>query len=229
MAFFCKTAASECQFPFTWNDVSYSACTMEGSDFYWCALEVDHERVMVGNKWGKCDMSKCDLKKDSELQEARAVFSERVRGLVLFSQTSPSDPVVVEGKLTGLEDGGLYSLKFSSAACGTSGNDLVGSENSVQTRDNVTSINLEKWEVSLYPDSSEYFVGGSLRLEETCSPLLSENSADCDVVKTVACADVEQGKGSNININLILMITLIVFSLLLLLLSVILVITCYRR
>ena len=98
----------------------------------------------------------------------------------------------------------------------------------VLARDNVTTISLEAWEVSLYPDSSDYLVGGSVRLEEACSPLLSENS-DCDVVKTLACANVQLGKGDNFDINLILMVTLIVFSILLLILSIILIISCYRR
>ena len=228
MAFFCKTVASECQFPFIWNEVEYTTCTMEGSEFYWCALQVDTDGVMLPKKWGKCDMSKCDLKRKEELEEARAVFSERVQGLILFSQKSSLDPLVIEGKLTeGLVDG-EYSLKISSATCGTSGTEL-GSVTQVQTRDNVTNIGLKMWDVSLYPHSSQYFGAGSVRIEEVCSPLLSEDSADCDVVKTLACANVQQGKGSDININLILIISLVVFSILLLLLTVILVISCYRR
>jgi len=227
MAFFCKTAASECQFPFIWNDVEYTTCTMEGSEFYWCALELDTQGVMLDKKWGKCDMSTCDLNREEDLEEARAVFSERVRGLILFSQKSSLDPLVVEGKLTeGLEDG-QYSLKISSTACGTSGTEL-GSVTEVQTRNNVTNISLEMWDVSLYPHSSHYCGAGSVRLEEVCSPLLSEHSVDCDVVKTLACANVQLGKGTD-NINLILIISLVVFSILLLLLTVILVISCYRR
>ena len=54
MAFFCKTAASECQFPFIWNDVEYTTCTMEGSKFYWCAVELDTEGAMLDKRWGKC-------------------------------------------------------------------------------------------------------------------------------------------------------------------------------
>ena len=224
MAFFCKTAQSECQFPFSWQGVEYKSCTKEESEFYWCALEVDEEGLMVGDRWGKCDMKTCEVQTEEEQQKARAVFSERVEGLILFSQNSSTRPVSVEGKLTGLEDG-EFTIKISSAPCGSSGPQL-GSGNNFLTKDNVTLISLEAWDVSLYPDSQQYFVGGSVRLEEACSPLLSEN---CDVVKTVACADVQQGKGTNIDVNLILMITLIVFSVLLLILFVILIISCYRR
>ena len=224
MAFFCKTAESECQFPFSWKGVEYKSCTMEESEFYWCALEVDDAGVMVEERWGKCDLARCEVDRQEEVQKARAVFSERVEGLVLFSQNSSTSQVELEGKLTGLQDG-EFTIKIYSAPCGSSGPEL-GSGNNFLTRDNVTLISLEAWDVSLYPDSQQYFVGGSVRLEEACSPLLNEN---CDVVKTVACADVQQGKGNNIDVNLILMITLIVFSVLLLILFVILIISCYRR
>ena len=225
IAFFCKTAESECQFPFTWKGVEYTSCTNEESEFYWCALELDDEGVMVADRWGECDLARCEVGRgEEEEQRARAVFSERVEGLILFSQNSSTRPVSVEGKLTGLQDG-EFTIKIYSAPCGSSGPEL-GSGNNFLTRDNVTLISLEAWDVSLYPDSQQYFVGGSVRLEEACSPLLNEN---CDVVKTVACADVQQGKGTSIDVNLILMITLIVFSVLLLILFVILIISCYRR
>ena len=224
MAFFCKTAESACQFPFSWRGVEYSSCTMEESEFYWCALEVDEEGEMVAERWGRCDLTKCDVRRQQEEQKARAVFSERLEGLILFSQNSSTAPVSVEGKLTGLEDG-EYSVKIFSAPCHSSGPEL-GSGNNFLVKDNVSLISLQAWDVSLYPDSQQNFVGGSVRLEEACIPLITEN---CDVVKTVACADVQQGKGTNIDVNLILMITLIVFSILLFILFVILVISCYRR
>ena len=227
MAFFCKTAESECQFPFSWKGVEYQSCTKEESEFYWCALEVDGEGEMVAERWGRCDLTRGDVSGQQEEQRARAVFSERVEGLILFSQNSSTAPVSVEGKLSGLEDG-EYSVKISSAPCDSSGPEL-GSGNSFLVKDNVSLISLVAWDVSLYADSQKNFVGGSVRLEEACVPLLSENSEDCEVVKTVACADVQQGKGTNIDVNLILMITLIVFSILLFILFVILIISCYRR
>ena len=227
MAFFCKTAESECQFPFTWKGVEYKTCTQEESEFYWCALELDEEGEMVADRWGRCDMTKCDLTREEEEQKARAVFSERVEGLILFSQNSSTAPVSVEGKLTGLEDG-EYTIKISSTPCHSSGSEL-GSGNNFLVKDNATMISLVAWDVSLFQDSQQNFVGGSVRLEESCVPLLSENSDNCDVVKTVACADVQQGKGTNIDVNLILIITLVVFSILLLILFVVLIISCYRR
>ena len=59
MAFFCKTTASQCQFPFVWNGTTYTSCTSDGSEFAWCALEVDSERGVVGRKWGSCDLATC--------------------------------------------------------------------------------------------------------------------------------------------------------------------------
>ena len=222
IAFFCKTAESECQFPFTWKGVEYTSCTNEESEFYWCALELDDEGVMVADRWGECDLARCEVGRVEEEQRARAVFSERVEGLILFSQNSSTQPVSVEGKLTGLEEG-EFTIKISSVPCGSSGPELGSGENFL-AQNNTTLIRYVDWSgLSLYQDS---FVGGSVRLEESCPPLLTEN---CDVVKTVACADVQQGKGTNIDVNLILMITLIVFSVLLLILFVILIISCYRR
>jgi hypothetical protein len=36
-----------------------SECTMEGSEFPWCAVEVDSAGRLVDGRWGKCDISTC--------------------------------------------------------------------------------------------------------------------------------------------------------------------------
>ncbi len=36
-----------------------SECTMDGSEFPWCAVEVDAAGRLVDKRWGKCDMSTC--------------------------------------------------------------------------------------------------------------------------------------------------------------------------
>ena len=107
MAFFCKTAASPCQFPFVWNGTTYTSCTRDGIEFDWCALEVDSERVVVDRRWGSCDMSTCTLVKDlvDDLthgqREARAVFEDDVTGVVLLTQRSSNGPLKIEGRLEG--------------------------------------------------------------------------------------------------------------------------------
>ena len=103
MAFFCKTAASPCQFPFIWNGTTYTSCTRDGSEFDWCALEVDSERVVVDRRWGSCDMSTCtpaqDLAEDLTHGQSKvqAVFNDEVTGVVLFTQRSSTNPIELEG------------------------------------------------------------------------------------------------------------------------------------
>jgi hypothetical protein len=36
-----------------------SECTMDGSEFPWCAVEVDDAGRLVDKRWGKCDLSTC--------------------------------------------------------------------------------------------------------------------------------------------------------------------------
>ena len=49
-----QTASSECQFPFVWEGETYTECTKAGSEFPWCALEVDSSGVLVGNRSAYC-------------------------------------------------------------------------------------------------------------------------------------------------------------------------------
>ena len=227
-SFFCKTESSECQFPFIWNGVEYNECTMDGSEFAWCALHVDTDNVMVGNRYGKCDMATCVTASEETpapaSMEARAVFKGRVEGIILFSQESTMVPVRIDGKLGGLTNE-EYTLKLSSEQCDHVGAGAdVGGDDIIDTIDNTTEISVEKWGVSLYP-GNENIIGGSVRLEETACPL----QQDCVVAKTVACANIEEGNGKTLNLTLILIICVVVFSIVLLILTALLVYCCVKR
>ena len=170
MAFFCKTEANECEFPFTWEGKTYNTCTTDGSEFAWCALQVDGERRLVGNRWGKCDMERCSATSaeatEVSSREARAIFSDmEVEGLILFSQESNMDALKIDGKVGGLDNTPSVLMKISSANCDNkaSGQDL-GGDDELEVVDNMTYISLEKWGVSLYP-GQDMVVGGSVRLE----------------------------------------------------------------
>ena len=39
-----------CVFPFKFKGVEYNACTYAGSDYLWCATEVDDDGDMVPNR-----------------------------------------------------------------------------------------------------------------------------------------------------------------------------------
>ena len=41
------------------NFVTRRECTLEGSEFPWCAVEVDATGHLVDGRWGKCDMATC--------------------------------------------------------------------------------------------------------------------------------------------------------------------------
>ena len=228
MAFFCKTEANECQFPFTWEGKTYNTCTTDGSEFAWCALQVDGESRLVDNRWGKCDMERCSATSaeatEVSSREARAIFSDReVDGLILFSQESNMDALKIEGKVGGL-DNTLKNvlMKISSSHCDdkASGQDL-GGDDTLEVVDNTTNILLEKWGVSLYP-GQEMVVGGSVRLE-----VMECGETDC-VERSIACANIELG-GQALDVQLILTVSLVVFTVLLVILTVILIICCIRR
>jgi hypothetical protein len=228
MAFFCKTAASPCIFPFVWNGTTYTECTSDGSEFAWCALEVDSGRGVVGTKWGTCDMATCShqVEQAEEPREARSVFSDAVTGVILLAQPSSMDPLKLEGRLEGVP-GGQYRLVVSKAGCeeGLEGvedweDDLIESDGEV------TIVSLEKWGVSLY-DGDESILGGSVSVEEEC--VLGESSLDCSQAKRISCASIVQGGGDGLNITVIIIIALVVCIVIILILVGILVLCCLKR
>merc|ERR1712032_894466 len=42
-----------CKFPFSYNEVEYNSCTMEGEESLWCATEVDENTQMLDWSWCK--------------------------------------------------------------------------------------------------------------------------------------------------------------------------------
>ena len=174
-------------------------------------------------------MSTCSTHQDTaqadETKEARAIFSGRVEGLILFSQESSSDHVKLQGKVGGL-DAEEYTLKISDSDCDSVGSGVdLGGDDILTTSNNSTMIDMEKWGMSLH-DGDQNIVGGSVRLVETVCAM---DSLDCNVDKLVACANIVAGNGKTLNVTLILVISLVIFSVLLVILTVILVICCIRR
>eukprot|EP00092_Neocalanus_flemingeri_P090172 GFUD01114183.1.p1 GENE.GFUD01114183.1~~GFUD01114183.1.p1 ORF type:complete len:413 (-),score=92.06 GFUD01114183.1:1353-2591(-) len=230
MAFFCKTARSPCQFPFVWNDVTYTSCTSEGSEFPWCALEVDEERVLVGNRWGSCDMDTCQEQgadPPPEPMEARAVFSDQVTGVVVLAQQSSMNPLKIEGRLEGVPSG-QYRFRVLRSGCDEVVEEGSGVEEQeddlIESDGNVTIVSLEKWGVSLF-EGEENILGGSIVVQEECS---LEVTVDCSESKRISCANIV-GSVDELNITMIIIIALVVFIVIILILVVILVICCVRR
>lgn len=227
MAFFCKTAASPCQFPFVWNGVTYTSCTSEGSEFPWCAVEVGQDRELVGNRWGSCDMSTCSSSQDvvPDPRQARAVFSDQVTGVVALVQQSPFNPLQIEGRMEGLPSG-QYRLRVARNRCDEEKEEDVEEENDdlIESDGNMTMIRFEKWGLSLF-EGEENIMGGSLLVEEDC--FLGEGSLDCSQVERVACADIVQAEA--LSMTMIIVIVLVIFIVIILILVVILVICCRRR
>eukprot|EP00090_Calanus_glacialis_P012621 TRINITY_DN21223_c0_g1_i6.p1 TRINITY_DN21223_c0_g1~~TRINITY_DN21223_c0_g1_i6.p1 ORF type:complete len:399 (-),score=107.26 TRINITY_DN21223_c0_g1_i6:610-1806(-) len=229
MAFFCKTAASPCQFPFIWNGTTYTSCTRDGSEFLWCALEVDSERVVVDRRWGSCDMSTCTPVKDlaDDLthgqREARAVFEDDVTGVMLLTQRSSMNPLKIEGRLEGVPSG-QYRLRVMKGACDEV--EYVDDTDLIESDDDVAIISLEKWGVSLF-EGEENVLGGSLSVDEEC--FLGEGSMDCSQAKRITCANIVKESEDGLNITMVIIIALVVCIVIILILVGILVICCLRR
>ena len=187
MAFFCKTTASPCQFPFVWNGTTYTSCTSDGSEFAWCALEVDSERVVVGRKWGSCDLATCTTDHVEPAQrEARAVFKDEVTGVMLLTQGSSMNPLKIEGRLEGVPSG-QFRLRVRKGGCEEvreEGMEDVD-DDLIESDGDVTIVSVEKWGVSLY-DGEENILGYSLSVGEEC--ILGEESTDWREVETVSAS-----------------------------------------
>jgi len=223
MAFFCKTSASPCIFPFIWNKTTYTSCTSDGSEFSWCAVEVDSEGVVVGTKWGSCDMSTCADQVEPDIREARAVFKDGVTGVMVLTQGSTMNPVKIEGRLEGVPSG-QYRLRVIKGGCDQDVDD--DDDDLIESDGDVTSVSLEKWGVSLFEDD-ENIVGSSLAVDEECT--LGEDSMDCSQAKRITCASIVEGREDDLNITMIIIIALVVCIVIILILVGILVICCLRR
>ena len=228
MAFFCKTAASPCQFPFVWNGTTYTSCTSDGSEFAWCALEVDSERGVVGRKWGSCDLATCTTDHVEPAQrEARAVFKDEVTGVMLLTQGSSMNPLKIEGRLEGVPSG-QFRLRVRKGGCEEvreEGMEDVD-DDLIESDGDVTIVSVEKWGVSLY-DGEENILGYSLSVEEEC--ILGEESMDCSQARVITCASIIEGSADGFSITMIIIIALVVCIVIILILVGILVICCLRR
>ena len=228
MAFFCKTTASQCQFPFVWNGTTYTSCTSDGSEFAWCALEVDSERGVVGRKWGSCDLATCTTDHVEPAQrEARAVFKDEVTGVMLLTQGSSMNPLKIEGRLEGVPSG-QFRLRVRKGGCEEVREEGVEDvdDDLIESDGDVTIVSVEKWGVSLY-EGEENILGYSLSVEEEC--ILSEESMDCSQARIITCAKILEGSGDGFSITMIIIIALVVCIVIILILVGILVICCLRR
>jgi len=227
MAFFCKTSASPCIFPFIWNKTTYNSCTSDGSEFSWCALEVDSEGVVVGTKWGSCDMATCADQVESDNREARAVFNDDVTGVMVLTQGSTMNPLKIEGRLEGVLSG-QYRLRVIKGGCDAIEEDGVEDidDDLIESDGDVTIVSLEKWGVSLFEDD-ENIVGSGLAVEEEC--IVGEETRDCSQAKRITCANIVEGREDGLNITMVIIIALVVCIVIILILVGILVICCLRR
>jgi len=227
----CKTEASPCQFPFLWEGVEYTSCTTEGTTFPWCALEVDPlSREMLGSRWGKCDMSSC-TSGEEQAREAVAQFAERaVTGSLTLSQQALISPLSVEGELLGLEPG-HYVIQLVNTRCGEEKRQGEEVNDLIESSDNetVTKVMLEKWGVSLFPDSGDIDVSnGSVRITESCSsPGISETIEEC---QELACANIYIGEvSSGLDTTLLIIIIVIAILVVSILFCLIIYCLCCRR
>jgi len=221
MAYFCKTASSECQFPFVWEGETYTECTKAGSEFPWCALEVDSSGVLVGNRWGECDLASCRRDPVERVVEVAG-------GNFVLSQASSLDPVLITGTLQ--IDPGNYLLSLHAGGCGAPGPALANL--TLKAAENETKVVEEVWGVGVLGQSSQ---PASLRLEcevsDYDSVLVGEagvEEEDCENF-TPVCGEIQQEDGPGLNLTLILIVSLVAFIILVSILLVFLLFCCVRR
>jgi len=194
-AYFCKTVAAPCKFPFTWNGEKYSECVQD-VDLYWCALEVDPvTNVMVENRWGSCDMTTCvEIEqlplsvKHNPVEYFAKVEQDNIGVDVTLRQESDIAPLLVEGILYNV-DKDVIRLAITHHKCHTMSDVSFGSFDTIEKNNETftVDINLEKWGLSLYNDTSDVNIGeGSLVISEECD--------DVNACAVFACANITKDK-----------------------------------
>jgi len=225
MSLFCSTAASPCQFPFTWNGTQYSSCTKDGVDgqYAWCALQVDAEGVLVEDRWGACNMDTCAEQMDQivfQTIEAIVEFTDSLTGVVKLKQKAPDNPVEIRGQLEGLPEG-HFKLRASEKPCGEDRKDkllstMLGSDGS-----SASYVSSEEWTLGLFPQASGH------RLAVSQGSIVIEESGNPEVV--VSCANIVIAEAPSLFDNTsYLIIILVAAALLLLLILASLICCCWR-
>ena len=82
-----KVSNKKCIFPFIYNSLKYDACTKVDSSSYWCATEVDSAMVMVTDKSGTCDMTKCAAAKGLKEDWYQLIYFS-INNFVIFNANS---------------------------------------------------------------------------------------------------------------------------------------------
>ena len=242
MSLFCSTAASPCQFPFTWNGTEYRSCTKDGVDgqYAWCALQVDAEGVLVedrclepffdliispNRRWGACNMDTCAEQMDQfvfQPMEAIVEFTDSLTGVVKLHQKAPDNPVEVRGQLEGLPQG-HFKLRASDKPCGEtaeSKNELLstmlGSDGS-----SASYVGSEEWTLGLFPE------GSGQRLAVSQGSVVIQEAGNPEAV--VSCANIVSEGRSLFDNTSYLIIIIVAAALLLLLILAALICCCWRR
>jgi len=225
MSLFCSTAASPCQFPFTWNGTEYRSCTKDGVDgqYAWCALQVDANGVLVKDRWGACNMDTCAEQMDQfvfQPIEAIVEFTDSLTGVVKLNQKAPDNPVEIRGQLEGLPEG-HYKLRASDKPCGERAegknellSTMLGSDGT-----SASYVSSEEWTLALFAEGQRLAVSqGSLVIQEAGNP-----------EAVVSCANiVREARRSLLDDTSYLIIILVAAALLLLLILAALICCCWR-
>ena len=247
MSLFCSTAASPCQFPFTWNGTEYRSCTKDGVDgqYAWCALQVDANGVLVKDRyfkksenyklflnssfvtncrWGACNMDTCAEQMDQfvfQPIEAIVEFTDSLTGVVKLNQKAPDNPVEIRGQLEGLPEG-HYKLRASDKPCGETAEGKKELLSTMLGSDggSASYVSSEEWTLALFAEGQRLAVSqGSLVIEEAGNP-----------EAVVSCANiVREARRSLLDNTSYLIIILVAAALLLLLILAALICCCWRR
>ena len=243
MRLFCSTAASPCQFPFTWNGTEYRSCTKDGVDgqYAWCALQVDAEGVLVADRclkiktsqhtdfhfrWGACNMETCAEQMDQlvfQPVEAMVEFTDGLTGVVKLNQKAPDNPVEVRGQLEGLPEG-HFKLRASEKPCGEAGEGKTELLSTTLGSDGSSASYVSsdaQWTLSLFAE------GSGQRLAVSQGSLVIQDAGKPEEV--VSCANIVREGSSLFDNTSYLIIILVAAALLLLFILAALACCCWRR
>jgi len=223
LAIFCKTRASPCVFPFTWENQEYSACTTDGNtDFPWCALEVDDQGVLLNNRWGKCDMATCDTTSATTESEvvppaSMKVYFSEYSGELDLEQAGPDEQLELSASFTDLPQDKDLVLAVVDASCDEPFVDHIDSVITLGSLDS-SKMSASTLSLSLY-SGQQAIQGRSVVVKEKDTPLLNEEGT-LEVGSVVACVPVTASAPLDTTIIIIIVLVAVIALLIIILICV---------
>jgi len=251
MAILCNSVPMPCQFPFIHNGVQYSDCTNDKllsstteseEDFYWCATHTSNtpnENTMIW--WGKCDMSTCENGTPESSEQSASPDSMSaivnilpesnegdISGTIDFSQESEEEPLLINGKVSGLTPSGkhgfqIHSNKLIGVDCQSAGDQFNSEDADHGGNIQANEDGIADLEISVTKGWALF--GEQNVLDKTL--VIYENENDD---KRIACGVIMLKEDPNqTSMMTIIIIVLVVIIVLLLILITALIIYCCKR